>query len=120
MSKNLNLQIISKSERILLAGSYGLLLLNCGLLLSLIRDYNYKEKEPNFNFPIIVVARGKQIMMDIWTSETVMQSKSVKHLKISVSLLSLSWNVVARATKCKQILAMMDIWSYEKLCNQNG
>ena len=40
---------ISKSERIPLAGSYGLLLLNCGLL-SLIRDYNYKEKEPNFKF----------------------------------------------------------------------
>ena len=56
---------ISKSERIPLAGSYGLLLLNCDLLLSLIRDYNYKEKEPNFNFPINVIARGKQIMMDI-------------------------------------------------------
>ena len=40
----------SKSERISLAGSDGLLLLNCGLL-SLIRDYNYKEKEPNFKFP---------------------------------------------------------------------
>ena len=56
---------ISKSDRIPLAGSYGLLLLNCGLLLFLIRDYNYKEKESNFNFPIDVVARGKQIMMDI-------------------------------------------------------
>ena len=56
---------ISKSERIPLAGSYGLLMLNCGLLLSLIRDYNYKETEQNFNFPINVVAGGKQIMMDI-------------------------------------------------------
>ena len=42
---------ISKNERIPLVGSYGLLLLNCGLILSLIRDYNYKEKEPNFKFP---------------------------------------------------------------------
>ena len=50
---------ISKSERIPLAGLYGLLLLNCGILLSFIRDYNYKEKEPNFNFPINVVARVK-------------------------------------------------------------
>ena len=56
---------ISKNERIPLAGLYGLLLLNCGFLLSLIRDYSYKEKESNFNFPIDVVARGKQIMMDI-------------------------------------------------------
>ena len=65
-------QTISKSERIPLAGSYGLLLLNCDLLLSLIGDYNYKEKEPNFNFPINVVgcwgaSRDNQtlIMMDI-------------------------------------------------------
>ena len=67
LSKSVALRItkkISNSERISLAGSYGLLLLNCGLL-SLIRDYNYKEKESNFNFPIDVVARGKQIMMDI-------------------------------------------------------
>ena len=51
---------ITKSERIPLAGSYGLLLLYCSLLLSLIRDYNNKEKEPNFTFPIDVVARGNQ------------------------------------------------------------
>ena len=36
-------KLISKSERIPLAGLYGLLLLNCGLLLSLIRDYNYNK-----------------------------------------------------------------------------
>ena len=58
-------QKISKSERILLVGLYGLLLLNCDLLPSLIRDYKYSEKEPNFKLSINVVARSKQIMMDI-------------------------------------------------------
>ena len=51
---------ISKSEKIPLTGSYGLLLLNCGLLLSLIRDYNYKAKKHHLNFPINAVDRGNQ------------------------------------------------------------
>ena len=51
---------ISKSERISLAGSHKLFLLDYGLLLSLIRDYNYKEKDPIFNLPISVVACSKQ------------------------------------------------------------